>query len=290
MAHSVQYWFDYMNAEKNTFTTLNGLQPAIDDTQTFLDDLDSTSKVARWRLIFWVVATCVYSFEVAVDLAIMIMESLAKKSRFGTIPWYVNEALLFQYGDTLVYVNNEYQYPTINIANQIVKRAAVEENGNTINVKVATLVGGVITPLSLGQKAAVEAYFDKKKPAGSDVVIISDPSDELRLFVKAYFDPQLLDNTGQLISNPGIYPLHDAINNFISNLNVSNFNGRLELCDLVDAMQKAIGITSAYVTSASARYGANPYVPFTERYQSNAGHLVIDNAFPLTSTVTYANV
>lgn len=290
MARSPQYWYDFMIAERNSMASMIGMLPTIDSAQTFLNDAGTSSKVSRTRTFFWVVACCAYALELVVDLAVATMELLAKKSRFGILPWYVNQALLFQYGDALVLQNDEYQYPILNPNNQIIKRAAAQEDGNTINVKVAKLVGNNPTPLSAGEKSAVVAYFAKVKPAGSDVVIISDPPDELRLFPKVNYDPLLLDSTGQLITAPGTYPVRDAINSYISNLNVSNFNGVLELCDLVDAMQAAIGVISVYIPSASARYGSNPYTVFNERYQANAGHLVIDPTNPLSTSITYQSI
>jgi len=276
-----------MITERNNYSSLSAMQPTIDSSQTLLNDLETSSKVGRLRIFFWIVATCAYTVELMVDLAVLALEALSRKSRFGTLPWYVNQSLLFQYGDSLVYQNGEYQYLANNQANQIIKRAAAQENGNTINVKVAKLVANSPAPLSPGEKAAFEAYFERIKPAGSDVAVISDPPDELRIYLKAKYDPLVLDANGQLIGSPGTYPLEVAVNGYISNLNVSNFNGILELSDLVDAVQKAQAITNPYVTHASARYGTNPFVAFTERYQANAGHLTIDPTTPLNITTTY---
>lgn len=286
MAHSIKYWYDYMINEKNTNSSLNNLQPNIDTAQTMLTDLSTPSKVADWRLWIWVVATCAYAVEVTFDLALRAFEELSKRSRFGTLPWYVNESLLFQYGDALVYQNNEFQYVTINTANQIIKRAAAQENGNIVNLKVAKLVSNVPTKLNSTELIAYTAYIARKKPAGVNINIITDDPDELRLYLKVNFDALLLDNTGQLLTSPGTYPVNDAIDLYLSNLN-DGFNGTLELCDLIDKIQAATGVSSAYVIQASARYGTNPFTIFTERYQANAGHIKIDPVNPLSSTITY---
>lgn len=286
MARSPHYWYDFMIAQKNSMSSLSSYQPNIDSSQTLLNDVTTTSKVARWRLYIWCVAVAAYSIDTIFDLALMSFELLSKKSRFGTLPWYVNQSLSFQYGDTLVYQNNEWQYATINTINQIVKRVAPQENGNTVNLKVAKLVSNVPTKLNSTELASFTAYIKKIKPAGVNVNIISDDPDDIILYIKAIFDPLLLDDTGQLLSSPGTYPLNDAVNQFLSNLN-DNFTGTVDLCELIDAIQLAQGIKSAYMIQASARYGTNAFSVFTERYESNAGHLVISSVNPLSSTVTY---
>lgn len=286
MARSIQYWYDYMAAEKNTLPSLNVLQPNIDNHQTLLTDVTSTSKVARWRLMLWVVAACAYAVDVVFDLTILNLEKLAQNSRFGTLPWYVNQSLTYQHGDALVFQNNEFQYPVLDLTKRIIERAAAQENGNTVNVKVAKLVANVPTKLDVAQKAAFTAYIAKIKPAGIKVNVISDDPDELKLFLKINFDPLLLSNTGELLTTSGVFPVNNAVNDYLKNLNF-NFNGTLELCDLIDKIQAATGVKSAYVISASARFGANPFVLFTERYQANAGHMIIDSTSPLTATVTY---
>jgi hypothetical protein len=273
-----------MIAEKNTMSSLNNLQPNVDTSQTLLTDVTSESKVGRWRLMLWAVATCAAAVDIIFDLQIIILEALSKKSRYGTIPWYIQQAYDFQYGDTLVWQNNQWQYATVTPANQIIKRAAAQELGNLVNIKLAKLSGGIPTKLNSTEFTAASAYYAKKKPAGIQLNIITDDPDELILYTKINFDALLLDNTGQLLSSPGTYPAIDAINNFLTNV---IFDGTFELCDYIDALQKATGVKSAYIISASGRYGANPFVSFTERYYPNSGHMKISVANPLTSTLTY---
>lgn len=284
MARSPQYWYDYMIAEKTSMATLNGLTPINDTAQTLLTDVTSTSRVARWRLMLWAVATCAYALDVVFDLTLIALEALAKRSRFGTEAWYINKAYEFQYGDALVLQDGEFQYATITPAKQIIKRAAMQEVGNTVNVKLAKLVSGVTTKLNPTEEAVAIFYFQKIKPAGTDLHIITDDPDELQLYLKVNFDPLLLDNTGQLLSAPGTYPVNDAINNFITKI---IFDGTLELSTLIDNVQLATGVKSAYVIDAKGRYGLNPFVSFTERYYPNAGHMKIDVLNPLTNTITY---
>lgn len=286
MARPITYWYDVIVTEKQTMTNLTVLQPSIDTAQTLLTDVQSTSRVARWRLWLWAVAACAYTLDVVFDLALMAFEALARRSRFGTLPWYIQKGYDFQYGDSLVYQNNEFQYPVVNTANQIIKRAAAQEVGNTVNIKVAKLSGGIPAKLLLVEYNAAKAYFEKIKPAGVYLNLISDDPDELRLYLNVNFDPLVYDNTGQLLSTPGTYPVVDTINNFLQNV---IFDGRLELADLIDSIQVLPGISSCYDLGCAGRYGANPFTMFTERYYPNAGHMKIDPTNPLSATITYTS-
>lgn len=287
MARSTTYWYDIMIAEKNSMSTLSTLQPNIDSAQTLLTDLTTTSRVARWRLFVWVVAVCAYTLDVFFDLFKIELEEISKRSRYGTKPWYVYQAFSYQNGDALVYQNNEWQYAIINTTNQIIKRAAVQESGNTVNLKVAKLSGTSPVKLSVPEKAAFVAYIEQKRPAGVSVNVISDDADEVRFYMKVNYDPLILTATGELISNPGTYPVEEVINAYLSSL---PFNGVLELCLLIDELQKITGVESVYITSASARYGTNPFTAFSERYLPNAGYLVVDPSTPLNTTIIYTDV
>jgi hypothetical protein len=287
MARSIQYWYDIIIAEKNSMSNLNTLQPNIDSAQTLLTDVTSTSKVARWRLWVWAFATCAYTLDVLFDLFKLELEDISKKSRYGTLPWYVYTAYSYQHGDSLVYQNNQYEYASINPANQIVKRAAAQESGNTVNLKIAKLSGANLVPLTNIEKAAFIAYIDQRRPAGVTVNVISEAADELRLFLKVNYDPLVLTSTGELISSPGTYPVETVINNYLKAL---PFAGILELCFLVDEIQRAFGVSTCYITSASARYGSNPFVVFPEKYSPNAGYLTIDPSTPLSTTTVYASI
>jgi hypothetical protein len=286
MARTVKYWYDVMIAEKNTMSNLSVYQPTVDSAQTLLTDLKSTSKVARWRLIFWCIAVCAWTLENVYDLFILTLEALAQRAKHGLLPWYPIHAKTFQYGDSLVFQGGEWVYPVIDETKQIVTRASAKDIPNKVVLKVAKSVADVNTKLSAPELAAFTLFINQTKPAGIQVDIISNDADELRLYLTVNYDPLVLDSTGQLISTPGVYPAEDASNEYIKTLN-DDFKGIFELMTLIDYLQTATGVASAYVTNATSRYGVNPFVAFTERYEANAGHLIIDPSTPLSGTITY---
>jgi hypothetical protein len=284
VARSISEIYDALILEKNNQTQLNALQPNIDNAQNLLNDLTSPSKVARWRLDLWVVSVGTWIIEVLMDRFKAEVEEIAKNAVSGTEPWYKDQALKFQYGDSLVYLNNKFQYATLNTAAQIVKRAAVKDVGGQVIIKVAKLVGGVVTPLSTAELLAFDAYMKKIKFAGTATATVSRAADLLKIAYTVYYDPLVLKSDGSLISNPSIRPVDAAINNYITNL---PFNGELILTKLTDTVQLAQGVVNPILTSAQAKYGALPYNTITVKYTADAGHMQIDPFFPLTTQITY---
>lgn len=289
MARSAAYWMGIMLSEKATMSNLNIYEPNPDTVQTFLADVKSSSKVARWRFVFWCVAVCAAAFDVVLDLAVLIMEGLAAKSRYATLPWWVDTCKKFQYGDDLVLKNLEYVYDVVDPTKQIIALAASQEISDGVNLKVAKLIGDAITPLSNLEKAAFEVYVKKKKIPGTTINVTSDVGDDLRLYLSVIFNPLVLKSNGESIASPGTFPVEDAVNAYLKQLGTIEFNGKFDLMRVVDFVQNLAGnaVISCYVQSASARYGANPFVVFTQSYNPNAGYLVIDVSNPLSSTITY---
>lgn len=292
MSQSIEYYYDIIVAEKQTMANLTGLQPGVDTAQTLLADVTTKSRVARWRLWVWCVAVAMYSFDVLFDLFKIDLEDIAQQSRYGQLPWYESVSKNYQQGYNLVWSNNAFRYSIVDETAKVVKLAAAVElvtgPSSVVSLKVAKLTGSDPAPLDATEKAAFEAYIKKIKPAGIVVTVITDVADELRLYMKIGYDPLVLSATGESLLTPGTFPVADVINTFIKTL---PFNGTLELCNLVDAIQAVFGVNSVYVTNASARYGANPFIVFTERYQANAGYLTIEAGTPLSTSITYeANV
>ena len=289
MARTIQQIYDAIIAEKETLTTLNELQPNTDNAQTLLSDLTSSSKVAKWRLMFWVVAAAIYLHEVVFDKHKAEVEAIADNLITGTARWYQEQSLLYQHGDALDFVNNKYVYSPINEANQIIKRAAALEVGGIVRIKVAKLDSNSLpTALSSAEKTGFSTYVGQIKFAGTNVSITSNAADLLKIEYDIVYDPLVLDSTGQLIAESGTYPVVDAINTFIQNL---PFNGVLNLTALTDAIQGAKGVVDPVLNSAEAKYGSLAYSTINKNYTADAGHMVIDPANPLSNTLTYiANV
>ena len=288
MARELTEIYNELVAEKNTFTTLNGLQPAIDDSQTLLNDLSTTSKVAIWRLVFFVVAVGIWTHENIFDLHKAEIEALAAEFIGGTVEWFQFECLKFQLGDTLQFINQKFSYPIIDETKQIDDRCAIDEVAGQLRIKVAKLDPTLPVPLSTPELNAFKAYVDEIKFAGVNVFVTSGIADQVRLTMKVVYNPLALSATGEDIDNPGVFPVEDAITAHVSNL---PFNGVLNLTSLTDSVQAVGGVVDPILLTIDAKFGALPYAAVVENYKADAGYLEIDPAFPLNTSITYtANV
>jgi len=286
MAQSILEIYNEMVSEKNTMTTLNGLQPNIDSGQTFLNDITSPAKVACWRTTFFIAAIVMHYQQLLFDDLKTWINNRATEITTGTLPWMVRMTLDFQYGDSLTFINDKYQYATVNEANKIVKVATANEVGGVVVIKTAKFDVDGITPIELDtdELDALKVYLQQIKFAGVRLNVVSRPADLLKVSYRIYFDPLVLSDTGELLSTPGVYPVNDAINNYCKGL---PFNGRYTTTELTDLIQQAPGVVDPVHLSTESKYGAFPYVAVEDYYNPNAGYLKVDPLFPLSDTIIY---
>jgi hypothetical protein len=205
--------------------------------------------------------------------------------------WYRDQALKFQYGDSLIWDDEtlKFAYPTGSTGTKLIAQAsAIEPAGanNQVRIKVAKLVSNDLVPLLPGEETAFSNYINQIKFAGTNISVTNINADLLKLNIEIVYNPLILTPTGELISNPGIYPVRDAINNFIKFL---PFDGVFNRNKFIDAIQSASGVVDPIINSIEAKTGALPYNPILNNYIAGAGYLKIDPLFPLTdpAVVTY---
>lgn len=284
MARTLNEIYDAIALEKSEQSALAALEPDIDTAQTLLNDLTTPSRVARWRLMLWVVAFGMWAHEKLWDAFRAEILAIAAGSIIGTLRWYVEKARAYQHGHALVIVDNVPGYAIDDPASRIVARAAGKEEGGYVLLKVAKEDSGELVPLSGPELAAFLEYIDEVKMAGVIVNVLTANPDLLWIQFTVYYDPLVMSANGSLILDPTVYPVEDAINAFIASL---PFDGRLVLTSLVDAVQSATGVVNPVLGPVQAKYGAFPYAPVTVQYSSNAGHVKVDDAHPLDATITY---
>lgn len=237
------------------------------EREASLDALNSTSKTAIWRLWVYIAAFAICTLENLFDTHKSEVSEMLKQLKPHTARWYRNKALAFQYGFDLIEDSDKFNNANATEeqidASKIVKYSAVTESEaeSRLIVKIATEQGGELQPISVGQKASFDAYMNEIKDAGIRITVINYEPDILRLQMKIYRDPLVLDESGTSI-RMGNKPVEEAIKNHLKNL---PFNGELVLAHLVDELQKVEGVKIPHIILAESKWidaGTNGYGNF----------------------------
>jgi hypothetical protein len=248
-----------------------------------LDALDSTSTTAVWRLWAWVTSAVIFSVEIMFDLFKSELGVVIATRKPGTLLWYQAVSKAFQYTDGLVWSDLQYGYSVFDASKQIISYCAVRDGIDGLVVKIAKTVDGRPSPLLPVEEGAFQAYIQKVKYAGTRLLIVNSPANLLRVEMKVYYEPMILNATG-LSLNDGSKPVEIAINSYLTQL---PFDGRLQLSKLAAAIISVDGVQDVYIVNVSQKYGALEYTPVLVSKVPEAGYFEIDPLYPLSSTLTY---
>lgn len=257
-------------------------QKILDDmtTEPDLAGLNSPSKVAVYRLIAFVVATCIWLHEAMWGEFKKEVDEIIATAIPGTDPWLAAESKKFQYGDNLVFdpVTYKYSYATDDASKRVVAAAAVQATGGTALVKVATLVNGSLAALDGDQLTSFQGYLNKIRTAGSNVRAMSADADLIRLPLTVYYDP--------IYALPAIRSqVEAAVQWYLKNL---DFNGQIRLIALQDAVQAVPGIKDVRVGNVEAKAANSTVFASVERvYFPLAGYAIVDPDYSLYNSITY---
>ncbi len=243
----------------------------IQGDETLNTRLTSTSKTALWRLTTHVVAVSIWMLEKLFDELVTLVNNLLATQKTHNLYWYAEKAKAFQYGHALV-PDTDY-YETIDESTQIVSHAAVDEINGKLFMKVAKDDNGALAPLT-DELTSFTQYIYRVKDAGVVVNVISDQGDDLRLVMDIYYDPLVLNENGELITDSSQKPAEDTIQKFISEL---PFNGEFIPANLVDALQQTEGVDIPEILSVETKYAANDWQPVHGKVVPNAGYLTIQD-------------
>ncbi len=257
--------------------------------ESALESLNSTSKVAIWRLWVYIIAVAIWSLEKLFDQHRADIDKRLAELKPHTARWYRSKALAFQYGFDLLpdsdKFNNQGHTEKAIEASKIVKYSAVIESKNEgrLIVKIAGEQGEQLQPITDAQKQAFEAYLQEIKDAGVRLSVVNYQPDILHLQMKIVYDPLVLDSNGQSIIH-ATKPVEKAIKDYLKRL---PFNGELVLAHLIDALQQAEGVKIPHLVLAqsknitsSGEYGAFETIEINKI--PTAGYFTIDNFNDIT--------
>ena len=302
MSRTIRQVYDSLIAEKESFSSLDDLVPNPDTSQIFLSDYNSTSKVANWRSLLWIVAFAIVAHEVLWDLFRDETDAKIEANQFAQLPWYSTISKAFQNGFDLTYDDDLglYSYADTTSVEAVNSKIVTQANAHVINrqvvIKVAKSDGSTgLDPLSADELTAFTNYIDDIKPAGTNSSIVNQDGDQFRFTARFEYDPKILTSTGALIKDStisdlsaGEKPGEVAARNYIKAI---PFDNVFSINALLDAIQASEGISNP--TISVAEYDPDPFIPAWvdilaltgEKYNPVAGYLE-ENVF----TITYVAV
>ena len=288
MARKISEIFDSLNVVKSTFQELHDYvvdvnnSHSIQDTwDTLLSDINSSSKVAVWRLFMWLFATGSWIVETLFDKHTEEITDILSAKKPHTRRWYAEESKKFQYGYAMIWKDGQYQYARIDEDAKVVKYAAASEKNGKVILKVAKESGTQKVPLSIGEKAAFTEFWAQWKDAGVRLEIVSQAADILKIDIKIIRDRLVLNGNNSLLRDASVFPIDDAITAYGNSL---EFDGIITLSTLVNLIKAAEGVKDVKLNSAQHKAAGGTFATVDMSVESVSGHFVIDQA---SSSFTY---
>lgn len=278
MARSVETIYNTLIAEKESLSSLDPLAPAGESYSGLLAAITSSSKVAFWRLTFYVVAYFTHLQEVLWDAFKVEVNDLLSQAKYGSLRWYVAQALLWQFGDTLTFDDNFPVYATIDPSKRLVTHAsAIEDSGQAASVfiKVAKTNAGNLVPLTSPELTAFTAYMNQIKPAGIQLDCSSLNADTFVVEMTITYNPIRLQADVQS-------DVEDAIKAYLKAL---PFDARFRRLAFEDALQAVDGVEQIDIVSMEGYQGIVATL-ITQEYVSAAGYMTWDQ---VNSSITYTS-
>jgi len=313
MGRSLQTIYNELIASKETNTDLDNLLPNPENWQTLYTYENfkllantvvknlNTSLVAVWRLIMYPIAYAIYLQESLYDTFKAEVDDTIENREFAQLPWYIDQSKAFQLGYSLTWLNNKrYGYAETDDDAQIITQAAATVVNGAILLKVAKGVIGSITELSASEYTAFSDYMkgsgtafaeDAITPPGTKITIISEAADNLRFASQVFYNSQVLDSTGALLSDGITKPVEVAIINYIQQI---PFDSKFRVSGLIDAIQAAQGVINVVITNCDAKTDTQIWADAVDvlsetgkQYVARAGYLEMGTNYELDGYYDY---
>lgn len=278
MAETIQNIIDTQeNFKEEVGDIYEAIHQEVTDEAQF--EVDSTSRVAEYRLWEYVVAAISWLQQSLWDIKKAELEEVALNAPPGNARWLEQEARAFQLGYDIVFdpVTRQYGYTEEDEDSQIIKRVAIEDVNGVGILKVAKETNGVPEKLSDAELNAFQSYIQKIQVVGSNLSIVSLDADELTLPTLIKYDPII--PLEEVKSN-----VEEAINTYLSSI---DFNGTFETIRLIDAVQLVDGVTDVIPGEYQFRISGQSITDFDRNYSAASGYFIIDPTNTLEDTLTY---
>lgn len=231
------------------------------------------SVVSLESILFGVVATIVWTLETLFDRHKEEVSQVIQKNIVASVGWYHDLALKYQKGDKLEYdeSTNGFKYAVEDKKKQIVKYAAVRDAGRFVRMLVSGESNGLPVKLEDSDLAPFKEYMNRVKIAGVIIDISSYQPDTIRIAANCTVDPLVIDFQGRKIVD-GSYPVVDAIDNYLKNI---DYGGVFNKNKLIDAIQNVQGVVDIDITSVRVSFNNSLMTEISgNNYTAQSGCLV----------------
>lgn len=228
------------------------------------------SSVSIESILFYIVAACIYTYEVLFDRYKEDVNATLETSAH-TARWYRDKTLAFMRHVPLV--EDADYYDTSNMTDEeieqakVVKFAAATESKDSslLTIKIAREDNdGNLVPLR--QTSDIEAYLSEIKDAGVRINLINQAGDIYNCTMDVYYNPLI----GADIVESGV---RDAIKGYIQGL---PFDGQYSNMGCIDAVQKVAGVEVAEIKAASVSITSESTpTPIDARHRPVAGYMTV---------------
>lgn len=214
------------------------------------------SLVSMENIIFEIVAFAIYVLELIFDKHKLEVDEALEQLKPHNPRWYRNKALAFQYGFNLIEDSDKYDNTGVSsealAASKIIKYSAVVEakDESRLIVKIATETGNQLHPIDEPQKEAFDAYIKEVRDAGVNITVINYLPDILRLSLRIFRDPLVLDENG-VDRRTGKKPVEIALQEYMKEL---PFNGELILQELANKLEVVEGVKIVQVDQVQSKW------------------------------------
>jgi hypothetical protein len=247
------------------------------EAEALLLGLNSPSKTAIWRLFVYIIASAHWVLEKLFDTHKAEVSEMINNLKPHSLRWYALKSKAFRYGQVLILDTDQYSNIGLTEAQieavQVVKEASASQQtgSDELLIKVATRnSAGQTVALSPPQYAAFVVYVSEVKDAGVGVQVITSQGDKLKLNFDVYYDPLILNQTGQRLDGSNTEPVQKVVKLFVQTM---PFNGVFDATALTDTLQTVEGVKAPVLKAAlAAKFDSTTFRLFDNYYQPYAGY------------------
>lgn len=241
----------------------------------------STSKLAEFRKLIYNITSMSLILQGLWEIFRKILQSTADAVPTCNAAWWDREIRKFQYGHTLLLdgLSKQYYYETADPDSQIVSRVAIIDQARKGLIKVAK--DGPVA-LSADERAALSSYIKKRQPLGSNIVLISQAGDVIKIVLDVHYDPIIPKATVQA-------NVEAAVNVYLASLDFNvGKSGTFYITYMIDVIQAVEGVVDVTATEvAASQFGAPELATIARKYVPVAGYVSIHPDHQLADTITY---